>query len=137
MNPIDPKEAREKIMARLQQLPLADIQVSSEDAYRDQSVVASYIYACMLELFPLSPLVRTHLRGNYELESVNIARALTFEHVALDSIKAAFIHGLTKHQEYYYDAKALAALDDFYRIVADNFFIGTGYYAKLCTTANR
>ena len=137
MNPIVPKEAMEKIMARLQQLPLADIQVSSEDAYRDQSVVASYIYACMLELFPLSPLVRTHLRGNYELESVNIVRALTFEHVALDNIKAAFIHALTKHQEYYYDAKALNALDDFYRIVADNFFIGTGYYAKLCTTAKR
>ena len=137
MNPIDPKEAREKILARLQQLPLADIQVSPEDAYRDQSVVASYIYACMLELFPLSPLVRTHLRGNYELESVNITRAMTFEHVALDNIKAAFIRGLTKHQEYYYDAKALAALNDFYRIVTDNFFIGTGYYAKLCTTAKR
>ena len=90
-----------------------------------------------MAVFPLAPSCRTHLRGNYELESARAALYLADDKPAFENIKQAFVVSLTKQADYYYSKKDVEGLDSFYQAVTDNFTIGVDYYANLLAIAKR
>ena len=138
MNPIDPKEAREKIMATMKTTGLYQLQaLGYKDVLDKPTAIASYFYACMMAVFPLTPSCRTHLRGNYELESARAALYLADDKPIFENIKQAFIVSLTKQADYYYSKKDVEGLDSFYQAVTDNFTIGVDYYANLLAATKR
>lgn len=108
-----------------------------KDVLDKPTAIASYFYACMMAVFPLTPSCRTHLRGNYELESARAALYLADDKPTFENIKQAFIVSLTKQADYYYSKKDVEGLDSFYQAVTDNFTIGVDYYANLLAATKR